>query len=72
MPDCNGWAADKQLCASRQNADQLRCESAVILAPELRSGLATLTSVSDHGDDLTNTQEQQCCTGSWISTLKSS
>ena len=40
--------------------------------PELKASLPTLSSVSEDGDDLTNTQEQQRCTRFWSPTLKSS
>ena len=41
-------------------------QSVVILTPDLKASLATLTSVN--ADGLTNTQEHWWCSGSWSST----
>ncbi|MBC8264259.1 MAG: hypothetical protein H8E47_09075 [Anaerolineales bacterium] len=43
-----------------------------VLTPELKAGLAALSSTDDDADGLTNTQEQWWCTGCWSPTLKSS
>ncbi len=56
-------AADQQKSADRRLDPSVSFrKSAVILTPELKAGLTTLSSVDDDADGLTNTQEEWWCT----------